>query len=752
MVATGFSNSWTSGEISEDAWDRVDIQPEVKGCKEATNYIPRVAGPLGKRRGFWRLGALADQSKPGRMVPFRRSIDDALMLEFGDLTVRVWNNDGAPYLDDDGDQVQFASAYTTAQLDGLRFKQVGDVLYLRHRDGLQPRTLTRASNTSWIFLTESFPNGPWLGENVNTAFGVTVTGTQETDANPDTTAITGSILVGHTVTLVADDDLFDAAQIGGYFRLRANDGSPSVRSWSAGMKGRLGAYCLSNGRVYCCTRVATWAHGGSDDDYNDNPVTTPPVVSEGSQSDGGNLWDYRHDGAGIVKITAVTDKRHAAGVVTATLPFLSGTNTSYWAEGAYSNYRGWPRMWPGIREERLVEGAPSSRLDFLDLTESAGFTTDHESFKPGLGTGQVVSTDAVRRRLGDDGAELLWAHVVNFLIVGSASGEYLVAGGALDEAISPSSVVVKSLSGFGSADVYPAKAHKGVIYVLRGGQTLRELTIDAQQNDATDDLTVLAAHIGARKFTQLAWVPQPDEVLWTRLGDGGFAAFTYHQEQEVRGFTRQSLPGGFTVEDMAVLPGPERQETLWMIVHRVKDAADQRFLLMQATADDALFMDVAEYYAGAPVTTVAGLGHFEGETVRVLADGVQLTDRVVASGAIHLSAAASVVQVGLARNCRFKSLSLDIQGLGGTLGLRQRVTACIVSMKTALARVGLDGGLMQTVSTRGAGDTPGTSAKRTKTEVACGGDSGRDPRIVIEDDTAYDGVIFSLKPKVDVGG
>ena len=247
-MATGFTNSFTAGEIAEEAWDRTDLQPIAKGCEEAINYMVRIPGPLAKRRGFWRLGSIADQAKPGRLVPFRRSVDDALMLEFGDLVVRVWDNNGNRYPDGGGGQVTFASPYTMAQLAGLRWKQVGDVIYFRHRDGLTPRTLTRLSNTVWSFAVETFPNGPWRPENANVTLQIAVTGPDEADANPKTLA--GSILATTVVDLVATNPLFVPGHVGSLWRLRQNDGSPGVTSWRAGYAPPIGWYTLSNGRVY----------------------------------------------------------------------------------------------------------------------------------------------------------------------------------------------------------------------------------------------------------------------------------------------------------------------------------------------------------------------------------------------------------------------------------------------------------------------------------------------------------------------
>jgi hypothetical protein len=748
MVQTGFINSFTSGEIAEDAWDRNDIQPITKGCEEAANLIIRIAGPLGKRRGFWRLGNVADQTKLARLIPFRRSIDDALMLEFGDTIARVWSADGSPLIDPGtGLQAQFATPYTQAQLAGLRYKQVADVIYFRHNTGLPPQALQRDSDTSWAFNVETFPNGPWLAENANAAQTITVAGDSEEDANPHLTGASGTMLPGTAVTLTTALAAFDPAMVGATFRIRQGTGAASVKTWSTGYRPPAGEYCASAGLVYRCTTPGTGALTSGVDEY----VTTPPVQTSGDQSDGSNLWTYRHDGAGVVQITAVTSATEATGVVLAGVPLVDGQSTPCFSECAYSAYRGWPRMWPSVVEERLVDGATRNNLDMFDMTETAGFDPVSQTFTPGLGTGAVVDTDAIRRRVGADGAQILWSMQATFLLLGTASGEYIVSGGLFGEPVTPATVVVRDLSSYGSEDVYPVKAHQGLMFVTRGGQCIRKCQVDVQQNLERDDYTFLASHIAVRRFAQLAWVPYPDEVLWTRLGDGGLAAMTFHEEQQVRGWTRQQIPGGFIVEDIVTLPGPGRLETLWMIVSRVQGGVTQRMLWMQSQASDGLFIDGAEYYDGAPTAAVGGLAHYTGETVRVVADGAQY-DLACVGGSVTLPTAASIVQVGLGFKTCFRSLTLDLGQMAAALNLRQRPTQIVARLKTSVARVGVAGGLLERVSTRTAQDVPAAVSRSAIVQATVAVGTSRDPRIAIEEDTAYDHVIYSLKPTVAVGG
>jgi len=68
-----------------------------------------------------------------------------------------------------------------------------------------------------------------------------------------------------------------------------------------------------------------------------------------------------------------------------------------------------------------------------------------------------------------------------------------------------------------------------------------------------------------------------------------------------------------------------------------------------STQADYFFVDCGLTYTGAPVTAISGLGHLEGKTVSVLADGAVMPQQVVTGGALPdpLLAPSSVVHVGL---------------------------------------------------------------------------------------------------------
>ena len=65
-------------------------------------------------------------------------------------------------------------------------------------------------------------------------------------------------------------------------------------------------------------------------------------------------------------------------------------------------------------------------------------------------------------------------------------------------------------------------------------------------------------------------------------------------------------------------------------------------------------------------TSITGLDHLEGETVRVQIDGADGGSSVVASGAISLSTPGTIIHVGLSYTGRIQSMPLNIGALVGT--------------------------------------------------------------------------------------
>lgn len=740
----GWKNRFNSGELGPEAWADTDLQMHAAGCALAQNYVGRLGGALGRRGGFWFNGLPKYADKASMLVPFKRSVDDALMLEFGDGYVRVWQADGSPLMDG-GDQVEFASPYAEADLAKLRPFQTGDLITIRHADGTRPKQLVRTSNTSWAFSDYTPKNGPFRTENKDDTKTVTITkltGTSYGGTNP------GSIYTGATVKLVASSPIFAAGMVGGLFALRQPAGGSSCNAWSPDVATVGGDFYQSDGKIY----------QNVGDDGGGHTGRNPPVHDLGTVSDGRVKWYYLSDGRGVIRIDSFVSATEVHGTVLAGTSLGDGGETFCWSEGAYSDYRGWPTAWPAIREERLIEGATRSELDKFDASRTAGYDTAGADFKPGLGTGRVVDDDAVRRFGGDQSSRILWFVSTTFLLAGTEEEELVITGATLDDPLAPASTVARSLSDYGSAPVQPVKAHKTVLFVARGAKTLVAMSVAPDLSSSTDDVSFFAEHIAGRRFAQIVFTGAPDYLAWTRLGDGGLAGFVYNQQQKVYGWYSMALGGGFVTESLAVMPGAFSQNTVWAIASREKDGVTQRVILMASAADETLRLDAAERYFGAPATGVAGLDHLEGEAVTVMAgpgDGTYAEYRniVVTDGAVTLPGGRTAAEIvaGLPYLSRYESLPADLEGPGTTQGRKIRYTKMLVILTGVLARIGATTSeSMDEVRARDPADVATIRPRRMNAYATIEAGADREPRLVVETDSGFDLTLHAIRPEAMV--
>jgi len=747
----GWKNRFNAGELSDEAWSNSDLQQHANGVAMALNGMPRAQGPMAKRYGFWFAGLCRNQLTATRPIPLRRSVDDAYMVELADGVARVRDALGAPVLVA-GVPLEFASPFAAADLAGLRWVQTGDVVVFFHADGRRPRRLLRGADGTWSFAVYSFDNGPWRTENLD-----------------DTFTIAASAIRG-AVTLTASKELFQPGMVGTRFRLRSPQGSIGLNTWAPDVDPQDRELYLANGRAYY-----TSTSNGST-----KTGTTMPIHEKGTVSDGNLPWTFLHDGAGVVEITAVTDAFTASATVIRTLPYQATKTydpastyafdaTSSWAEAAYSDYRGWPTAWPAVREERLVVAGNASEPDKFDASRTAGFDTAKADFTPGLGTGRVVDDDAVRGFCGDESSKVAWLISAGQLLAGTHAGENVIAGATLDEPLTPEGRKVRGLTDYGSQPgAAPVKAHDAVLFVARGGQTLRELVVSGELSVAGGDLSFLAEHIAGRGVAELAWTGEPDNMLWARLDDGGLAGFLYHREQRAFGWARQALAARvadeadaspWTVEYIAALPGAQGRTALWLHVMRVKNGAPQRMILIQSGRRETMRLDAAGRYAGAPVNAVAGLDHLAGETVTLMARDAQgrwaqYRDCLVSDAGVATlpgDRTSGEIVGGLPYLWRVEGLPLDLSGPGTTQGSRTRVVATMVVMKAVTGRAGtmIDGdppSPLDPFGLRGLDETSGLVEKRMAVKVTNMAGASRDPRWVVEDDSGFDAVLHALRP------
>ncbi len=666
--ASTIQTSFNAGELSPTLDGRVDLAKYANGCSQMENFYPLVQGGARKRSGTRHVAEVRNSADTTRLIPFEFGTDQAYILEFSDLFMRVYK-DGGAVLDGAGPAVyEIATPYPSSTLAGLQFAQSADVLYLAHPDW-NPRKLTRTAHDAWTLSIIEFDYVPFEPTNLDTAVKVRASAT------------TGN---GITLTTEPSTALFTSAMIGGQFKLSEIIGS-NHGLWEAASDNTRYSGALNVGdTVYFENNV----YKLDDKDGETKTGTSAPIHDTGIESDGKFLWEYLHSGEGYVTITAVAgDGFSATADVVKTLPDsvvpLTADATHRWAHGAWTGKNGYPRS-VSFFEDRLWWAGTANNPQTLWASK----TSDYENH-------QIVDLDesALIFTLNTDQVNVIeWINAGKILIIGTAGGEFVVSAALEGEALVPGNVRVVRHSTYGSkSQVAPQRVEQVLLFVQRAGRKLRELVFDdATGGYVAPDMTILADHVTLGGMTRLAFQQEPNRMVWAMLATGELVCFTYERGQQVTAWHRHPLGGtDAKVESIATIPHPDGdQDQLWLIVSRTIGGATKRFVellepewLRSNARSAAFFVDSGLSYSGVAATTMTGLDHLEGQTVSILADGATHPERVVSSGEVTLDRAASEVHVGLPYSATLQTMRLDAGGADGTAqGKTKRITNVVVRL------------------------------------------------------------------------
>jgi hypothetical protein len=270
---------------------------------------------------------------------------------------------------------------------------------------------------------------------------------------------------------------------------------------------------------------------------------------------------------GYVMITAVSSATVAIATVMETLSTSSATKV--WAEGAWSDVRGWPARvqfhegrlyWARTDEEpQGVWGSHSFVYDDYSLNEQA----DNEGITIKLSSNQSN--------------EIQWLASGNSLLAGTYGGVFIINGGA-EAGITPTNITAKQEVSFGSEPIQPKRIGAFFYYVQRFKQRVRELYYLWENNayKATDK-TILSPQITGNGIVEIAYQEVPDTILWCVTTDGTIATMTREVDQEVQGWTIQNTTGRY--ESVAVIPSQSyKHDEVWVVVQRIVNGKTKRYI------------------------------------------------------------------------------------------------------------------------------------------------------------------------------
>jgi len=269
-------------------------------------------------------------------------------------------------------------------------------------------------------------------------------------------------------------------------------------------------------------------------------------------------------------------------------------------------------------------------------------------------------------------------HVVPLanLILLTSSAEWRVTSINTD-AITPSSISVKPQSYIGANNAQPVVVNNNLIFAAARGGHVRELAYSMQVGGyLTGDLSIRAPHLFDNfEIQDMAFAKAPQQVIWFISSTGKLLGLTYVPEHLVGAWHQHDTDGAF--ESVCVV-AEGSEDVPYVVVRRTVGGQTRRYVERMASRAfvnpaDAFFVDCGLTYSGAPADEISGLGHLEGKTVSILADGAVHPQRVVTGGAITLDVEASKVHVGLPITADLQTLPMAFESEGYGQGRMKNV-------------------------------------------------------------------------------
>ena len=587
MKANQIQSSMNAGEISPKLYGRVDQQDYFNAVAGMENFYVKATGGAFSRPGLRFVHEVKTSSKYTRLYPFQFSVLQAYMIEVGDLYMRFYK-DGGIIESSPGVPVEIVTPYLESELFELQAAQDADTLYIVHKSHPVYK-LTRSSHTAWTLTQVVFSNGPYLDQNITNV------------------VLTPSATTG-TITLTASNP-----------------------AWAGGTDYIPGDYVTESATVYICLIPhvsGTFATDLAAGKWKAQALTI--FVDTAAAGHIGSIWEIGETTPGWVEITGWTSATVATALVHKTIP---AGGTTYWKEGAFSGYRGYPGC-VQFYEQRLALASSEYKPQTVWLSRSQSYedmTVETDLTSASIGSSALIYTIASEE-----------VNAINFmsagkvLLLGTEGGPFSLSSGAANEALTPMNVLVKKEATYGCAPILPTRIGNNLYYVQRNLRTIREveysLLIDAYQSL---DATIRSDEITYSGIVEADYQQSPNNIIWYVREDGQMCAVTRQIEQKVMGWHRHTTDGLF--ESVGVIPSTDIQEdTVWVIVNRTIGGATKRYveymeLEQVEQQEDCFFVDSGLSYNGRdegkviisvtatnpPIVGITSHGFNDGDVIRI---------------------------------------------------------------------------------------------------------------------------------------
>ena len=329
---------------------------------------------------------------------------------------------------------------------------------------------------------------------------------------------------------------------------------------------------------------------------------------------------------------------------------LFGRDTREFEFGALGGRFGYARKC-AIHQQRLILAASEEKPTTLWLSNSGNF----ENFSPdtaiGVNTGesdsagqsivaeQILDDNSLNLTIDSDTVDrIYWLAEKDRLEIGTSGGPFHLYGSETSRTITPLNFTIQKASAWECADVAPVRVGNALVYAQLGNRKVRGMGRDQGGAYVAADLSSTSDYFQSNSIDFIAHQKQPHSLIWIARDDGRLVTMSFDERDEFAGFALHTIGGSHVdathgdhakVESIAIIPRTP-DDRLWMIVKRDINGSVVRhiefmqnfFLDSRDTQQKAHFVDAGYYTeSGSTITSITGLGHLEGETLDVLANG-----------------------------------------------------------------------------------------------------------------------------------
>jgi hypothetical protein len=625
--------SFAGGELAPTLYGRADLAKYGVGARRLRNFFVSKHGAAVSRPGTTFVGATAEGA---RLIPFVVSDTEGYVLEFFATGLRVIEN-GARL----ADPFLLSTPYAAADLPGLRFAQVGDILTICHPNHA-PRELVRTVGAG---------------------------------SDPDT----------WTLSLVS-------------FALPAYDGAEPMMLERTAAENAEDPEHLAREWTWAVTMVGRWPSGVVFE-------SLPAIVTRVCKYDGTNIRevvgaiprdvvltldrkvtiDFNTQGLGLLDYEpmAIRVYRGRGGV----FGYVGESNQpNSTTNGTFRDYAEDPdfaRPPPtglnpfevrnqggtllrtehpaavGYYEQRQTFGGTTERPTRLFLSRTNSYL-DFDQPTPTTSDRAIEFELASRRR-----EEIRAVLGLDRLLVFTSGAVWAVGG---DAPLAPTDLITARVqTENGCADIEPLPVEGSVLYVRAKGGGVRDLAYDdTRRGYAGADLGILASHLfDGHEIKAWCYAEDPWGVVWVVRDDGKLLSLTYSRADDLWAWAWHDTAG--SVEGVCSVPEGD-EDAVYLVVKRTVGGEALRYVERMATrkiatASAAVCLDSAKTTTklvapGGTSLLLDGLSHLEGLEVRALVGGNATAPQTVTGGTVTVEAVPGLhaVAVGLPYVCEIETL------------------------------------------------------------------------------------------------